>query len=243
MVWAIQPVITIQYLTPTYPLIQNFKCHQYHQMQTRWLIKWIDSSTSSMNASRQNWRRNTTKESIFCTKELRKSKLIKDLTKMLTSFWCKTVSMMSAKYHPNNLPSPNQEGLPMGLQIEQTISIFPEWIEVRAKKGEMPIKIYRIEIINRLIWPIELDWVKVPIMSLKVQMEWKYRRKNNITNFILIVHRKPSTWWENNIKQLKWWDLMTQMMLNSKMIIFPCINRARNLNSFHQMFCRMLAMT
>lgn len=190
----------------------SFKCHQLEESQTNLEIKWIDYSTSSMNASRQSWRKNMIREWISYTRELRRSNHTKAHIKMHISYWCRIASTMLVKYHPSKAPSRSLAELVDHHQPEATNSTFLAWIEAWARKDVLSTLTYKTGTINRQTLQTEVELEKaVPTIHKRPQTVSKYRRRSNITNSTLTVPRKQLTWWESNTKQHRSWDWMSQM--------------------------------
>ena len=131
----------------------------------------------------------------------------------------------------------------MDLPIKVVNSSFQEWIRFKIKIEEWLDKTNRIVITKIQGREMEEDSLRILIMIHKVkqQMVLRFKKRNSITSFISIVLKRQLIWWESSIKLLRLWDLMNQLMVNSKMKgDWVFISRIHSLNLHLKVFYQIL---
>lgn len=181
--------------------------------------KWTGFNSYNMNVWRQNLRRNTIRELISFTRELRWGRLSRAHIKTLIWFWCKIIYKIQELWPRGTL---REVAVSTHQPISQLHSPMKAWAYLECNKKQEKRKVASIPeltpIQNQKLVIVKAFQEVVQGSMEKTVASNILRSVNNITSSIWIVLKKQLRWWGNSTSLLLSWKCPMKINHNSWLI-------------------------
>ena len=190
-----------------------------------------------MNVWKQNLRKNTIRESISFTRELRWDRLSRAHIKMLIWFWCKIIYKILELWLRGTLKevAASMHQLISHHHSQVTTCNYLEWHQKQVKQKEASV-VAKTHIQDRILVIVKV-YQEVVLENMEKTVPSNILLSvNNITNSIWIVRKRQLRWWESSTSLLPSWKW--QMTTNHKIwLIFNQVKLCKAL--FYQMWASL----